>query len=163
MFDDQYCLLKHNFFFTLISFQCHQLTRHTCAIFVSYMCRKSLFNHTWSSTITFDGYSYANRFFNPCLSVGLNTVETSGNCPAGGFHRAVLYNKSTYLCSLDIHSIFIHVGGLWNHIVCSFVSLTHLLLDEMAAILQTTFSSAFLWMKSFVFWLKFHWSWFSGV
>ena len=29
-------------------------------------------------------------------------------------------------------------------------------LDKMAAISQTTFSSAFSWMKSFVFWLKFH-------
>ena len=36
--------------------------------------------------------------------------------------------------------------------------LTHLPLDKMAAILQTMFSDAFSWMKSFVFWLKFHWS-----
>ena len=30
--------------------------------------------------------------------------------------------------------------------------------DKMAAISQTIFSDAFLWMKSFVLWLKFHWS-----
>ena len=36
--------------------------------------------------------------------------------------------------------------------------LTHLPLDEMVAIWQTISSDAFLWMKSFVFWLKFHWS-----
>ena len=30
--------------------------------------------------------------------------------------------------------------------------------DKMAAIFLTTFSSAFSWMKSFVFWLRFHWS-----
>ena len=31
-------------------------------------------------------------------------------------------------------------------------------LDKMAAISQTMFSGAFSWMKSFVFWLKFHWN-----
>ena len=36
-------------------------------------------------------------------------------------------------------------------------------LDKMAAILQTIFSVAFSWMKSFVFWLKFHWSLFLRV
>ena len=36
--------------------------------------------------------------------------------------------------------------------------LTHFPLDKMASILQTIFSNAFLWMKSFAFWLKFHWS-----
>ena len=41
--------------------------------------------------------------------------------------------------------------------------LTHLLLDKMTAISQTIFSDAFLWMKSFVFWLKFHWGLFLGV
>ena len=36
--------------------------------------------------------------------------------------------------------------------------LTHLSLDKMAAISQTIFPAAFSWMKSFVFWLKFHWN-----
>ena len=36
-------------------------------------------------------------------------------------------------------------------------SSTHLPLDKMAAISQTIFSGAFSWMKSFVFWCKFHW------
>ena len=35
------------------------------------------------------------------------------------------------------------------------INSTHLSLDKMAAISHTTFSSAFLWMKSFVFWLAF--------
>ena len=35
--------------------------------------------------------------------------------------------------------------------------LTNLPLDKMAPISQTTFSSAFSWMKSFVFWFEFHW------
>ena len=36
-------------------------------------------------------------------------------------------------------------------------------LDTMAAISQTIFSDAFSWMKSFVVWLKFHWSLFLRV
>ena len=34
---------------------------------------------------------------------------------------------------------------------------THLPLDKMAAISQTTFSNEFSWMKSFVFRFEFHW------
>ena len=41
--------------------------------------------------------------------------------------------------------------------------LTHLPLDKMVAISQTTFSNAFSWMKSFVFWFEFHWSLFLRV
>ena len=41
--------------------------------------------------------------------------------------------------------------------------LTHLPLDKMAAISQTTFSNAFSWMKSFVFWFKFRRSLFLRV
>ena len=41
--------------------------------------------------------------------------------------------------------------------------LTHPPLDKMAAISQTIFSDAFSWIKSFVFWLKFHWSLFLRV
>ena len=40
---------------------------------------------------------------------------------------------------------------------------THWGLDKMDAISQTTFSSAFSWMKIFWFWLKFHWSLFLRV
>ena len=36
-------------------------------------------------------------------------------------------------------------------------------LDKMAAVLQTIFSDAFLWMRNFLFWLKFHWSLFLRV
>ena len=43
------------------------------------------------------------------------------------------------------------------------LGLTHLPLDKMAAISQTTFSNAFLWMKKFEFWLKFHCSLFLRV
>ena len=47
---------------------------------------------------------------------------------------------------------------LWPHMVfIGHNELNHLLLDKMATISQTVFSDAFLWMKSFVIWLKFHW------
>ena len=36
--------------------------------------------------------------------------------------------------------------------------LTHLSLDNMPAISQATFSGTYSWMKSFVFWFRFHWS-----
>ena len=35
---------------------------------------------------------------------------------------------------------------------------SHLPLDKMAAISPTIFSDAFSWMKTFAFWLNFHWS-----
>ena len=41
--------------------------------------------------------------------------------------------------------------------------LTHWGREKMAAIFQTTFSSAFSWMKMFKFRLKFHWSLFPRV
>ena len=41
--------------------------------------------------------------------------------------------------------------------------LTHLHLDKMAAIMQTTYSNAFSWMKNFDFLLKIHWSLFLRV
>ena len=41
--------------------------------------------------------------------------------------------------------------------------LTYLPLDKTALLSQTIFSDAFLWMKSFVFGLKFHWSLFLRV
>ena len=41
--------------------------------------------------------------------------------------------------------------------------LTHWGRDKIDAISQTTFSSAFSWMKMYAFWLKFHWSLFVRV
>ena len=46
---------------------------------------------------------------------------------------------------------------------CEVISLTHWGRDDMDAITQTTFLSAFFWMKMFEFRLKFHWSLFLRV
>ena len=75
------------------------------------------------------------------------------------------------------------IGELW-HVLCEYLwenwapynstiryfqqylgipALPHLPLDKMAAISQTTFSKAFSWMKSFVFWFECHWSLFLRV
>ena len=50
---------------------------------------------------------------------------------------------------------------LLSHVSCldkgnSHNKLSYLPLDKMAAISQAIFSNAFSWMKSFVFWFKFH-------
>ena len=41
--------------------------------------------------------------------------------------------------------------------------LTHWDQDKMAAISQTVFSSEFLWLKTFEFWIEFHWNIFLSV
>ena len=65
-------------------------------------------------------------------------------------------------------SIYIRYSVVF--IIYAFVSLflsgfllTHWGRDKMAAIFQTIYSNAFSWMKSFEFWLKFHWSLFLRV
>ena len=60
--------------------------------------------------------------------------------------------------------VYSHITDQYQHIETKFlVLLTHLPLNKMAAISQTTFSNAFSWIKSFVFWFKFHWSLFLMV
>ena len=50
---------------------------------------------------------------------------------------------------------------LWGHLfILIEISLTHWGRDKMAAISQTAFSSAFPWMKTFEFQIKFHWNMF---
>ena len=50
--------------------------------------------------------------------------------------------------------------GAWH---CGMHDLTHIPLDKMPTISQTTFSNAFSWTKSFVFWFEFQWSLFLRV
>ena len=52
---------------------------------------------------------------------------------------------------------------LFRTSLLTWINLTHLPLNKMATISQTTFSSAFSWMKRFVFWFEFHWSFFLRV
>ena len=54
--------------------------------------------------------------------------------------------------------------NLWSLLPTAHLqNLTHWTLDKMVAISLTIFSGAFLWMKTFAFWLKFHWSLFLMV
>ena len=66
-----------------------------------------------------------------------------------------LNSKSDLILAFFSHVIRCHV--VMDHV------LTHLSSDKMAAISQTIFSDSFSWMKSFVLWLKFHWSLFLWV
>ena len=72
---------------------------------------------------------------------------------------AVIMRPVCYAANLDL-SLDLHVS--YNELGID-QTWTHLPLDTMAAILQMTFSNAFSWMKSFVFWVKFHWSLFLMV
>ena len=54
-----------------------------------------------------------------------------------------------------------HMEHIWSS--HQHVKLNTSPLENMAAIVQTIFSDTFLWMKSFAFWLKFHWSLFLRV
>ena len=65
----------------------------------------------------------------------------------------VIQHLNTELASVDHQNI-----GLYFVAASIQDWLTYLPLDKIAAISQKTFSSAFSWMKSFVLWLKFHWS-----
>ena len=55
------------------------------------------------------------------------------------------------------------ISNYWPFVRGIHQSLTQWGRDKMHAILQTTFSSAFSWMKNFDFQLKFHWSLFLRV
>ena len=64
------------------------------------------------------------------------------------------------VCPKDMYNIVFSYVCSNVVVVCL---LTHLPLDKMAAISQTTFSNTFSWMKSLVFRFKFHWSLFPRV
>ena len=73
--------------------------------------------------------------------------------------RTILVSTGT-VCDRKLVSL---IFNTWNilRVFSPYIfisSLTHLSLDKIAAISQTIFTGAFSWMKSFAFWLKFHWS-----
>ena len=80
------------------------------------------------------------------------------------FCKTLSTHSSTKSCHFDNFQwscqLVIKMLSKWQHL---HLTLTHLPLDKMAAISKTIFSNAFLWMKSFVFRLKFHWSLFLWV
>ena len=49
-----------------------------------------------------------------------------------------------------------------ERVLCTLIK-THLILDKMAAISQTTILNVFSWIKYVVFWIYFHWSLFLRV
>ena len=69
-----------------------------------------------------------------------------------GIHRSSSRHVYTYICVIW-GMLLTNPPRWWNIQI-----LTHLPTDKMAAISQTIFSDAFLWIKRFWFWLKFQWS-----
>ena len=81
-------------------------------------------------------------------------------------HRTlqIINAENTLIDELIYLSVVYMVGYLSTWVRFSHVStLTYWGRDKMDAISQTTFSSAFSWMKMFEFRLKFHWSLFLRV
>ena len=103
--------------------------------------------------------------------------------PSGTYFNVVLFKIQKFcltqilfvnvVCFSKLSSVFVINKALLSLPCCLWKSvwlgctksgtLTHLPLDKMAAILQTIFSDAFSWMKSFVVWLKCLWSLFLRV
>ena len=78
------------------------------------------------------------------------------NSPYKGPVKRKMFPFDDVIMNLGILSV-----AMWTLSVDTI--LTHLPLDKMAAILQTTFWNAFSWMKKFIFGFKFHWSLFLRV
>ena len=78
--------------------------------------------------------------------------------------QSVNIMSSVYRCSSHTHC-----GRTWSfssqmsQLNFNMIILTHLSLDKMSAILLTTFSNVFLWMKKHEFRLKFQWNLFLRV
>ena len=96
----------------------------------------------------------------------IGTFRSKGVPPYTAIHtsfrvRLECRKMNRILCAVQI--FFQNTDRLKNAVTenkkwwCSVISLTHLGRDKMAAISQTTFSSAFSWMKMFKFRLEFHW------
>ena len=76
----------------------------------------------------------------------------AGNSPVTGEFPAQMASNAENVSIWCRHHAYIH---RW--------ALNHLPVDKTAAVSQTIFSHVFMWMKGFVFWLKFHWNYSPGV
>ena len=74
----------------------------------------------------------------------------------GWYGCMIFHRRGKLLFSLSHSQCF--NGFIITRIIIHLRFLSHLPLDKMAAISQTTFSSAFSWMKSFIFRFKFYWN-----
>ena len=98
--------------------------------------------------------------FNPLCAELVHLLKHWIFCFKMFFHLRTVFPMTViflYETSL-IQRIFSQLCGYWR-----IGSLTHWGRDKMDAISQTTFSSAFSWMKMFEFQLEFHWSLFLRV
>ena len=96
-----------------------------------------------------------------CLTSIGNTIMEIRLIRLSYLRNGIFYNgRVASLHGISPHSILnqprteIYQWEKWPYHFQS--KLTHLSLDKMAAISQMIFSDEFVWLKSFVFWLKFH-------
>ena len=104
-----------------------------------------------------------------CLVSSFSTFQIYHCEPGWRYHDVIPVCRRYLAKSRDAHSCAnmcnseICDNELAIHIGYMFVCFNPHPLDKMAAISQTTFSIAFLWMKSSVIRFKFHWSLFTRV
>ena len=81
-------------------------------------------------------------------------------CPANGRWR---YNVTSSLIIGWVHTKNDSCNHAFKLEFSTHRGQTKWLPEKMAQILQTTFSNAFLWNQTFLFWFKFHWHFFLRV
>ena len=125
-----------------------------------------------------DGLTHWGRVTHICVSK--LTIIGSDNGLSPGRRQAIIWTNAGILLIRTLGTNFSEIPGKIHsfsfkkkHLKMSSAKrrlfslglneLTHLPLDEMPTISQTTFVKAFSWMKNFEFWLKFLWSLFLRV
>ena len=128
--------------------------RPGCLVLLTYWgLKKAAILETFSNALSWNKiFVFWFKFYwNLFLMVQLTKVNIgSGNGMAPNRQHAIAWtNDEPVYC--------------WIYVSAGFIELTHWGWDKMDAISQTTFSSAFSWMKMFELWLKFDWSLFLRV
>ena len=139
--------------------QCHVLEGIICPKLSSAVTH-SKWNKFNSSTTGQNGRHFVDNVLIWCQKMNLTpsmSVVSEVICHGLSHESSLIPDSAMSWRGLSVQSS----PQLWH--IQSKISLTHLPVDKMAAISWTTFSNAFSWMKSFVFWIDFHWSLFLRV
>ena len=139
----------------------------------NYLSIPKLAPHGWGLGIDKQFHlTLCNRFNNLSMLVftlihvskrGLRGPDDMGQTPLSIFTRNDMDEFGKH-CKSCFHKWLLLCFVLYGPIMIGFHKCrliwwsTHWGRDKLAAIFQTTFSNAFSWMKSLVFWLNFNWS-----
>ena len=146
-----YCPLEK--FWTLYSFSIKRITVWECCVSAYPGQCEKIMECPWFPKLGFSQYSHYEEI-NVRL-VALCNFQCNDIIFQHKKHDCLLKQNITFAVQIFI---FILGRSSWP-----MAELTHLSLDKISAISQTTFSNAFSWTKSFVFWSEFHWSLFLRV